>query len=83
MRENKNIKWSVGLPLVNHQKNRSYHTGIKTTPYNALFGKEAYNGLEITNLPPETKKKIKTVKDLYSVLSGIILLSTLLYTCIN
>ena len=55
MRENKNIKWSVCLPLVNHQ---------------------------ITNLPPETKKKIKTVKVLYSVLSGIFNF-TLLYTCIN
>jgi len=64
MRENKNPKWSLGLPLVRHQKNRKYHTGIKITPFNAVFGKEAYNGLEITNLLAEIKKDVKTIKDL-------------------
>ncbi len=54
-------------PLVMHQKKRKYHTGIKTTPFNAVFGKEAYNGLEITNLSTEIKKDVKTIKDLYRV----------------
>jgi hypothetical protein len=49
-----------------------YHSGIKTTPFNAMFGKEAYNGLECLNLPTESREQVKTVKDLYSVLSGII-----------
>jgi len=30
-------------------------TGIKTTPFNAVFGKEAYNGLD------KIKKDIKTI----------------------
>jgi hypothetical protein len=38
-----------------NQKNRKYHTGIKTTPFNAVFGKEAYNGLD------EIKKDAKTI----------------------
>lgn len=46
MRENKNPNWSIGLYIVQHQKNRKYHSGIKTTPYNMMFGHEAYNGLE-------------------------------------
>ena len=71
MRENKNPYWSLGLPIVMHQKNRKFHSGIQTTPYNALFGKEAYNGLEFLNLPKESKEKVKTIKDLYSLLSGV------------
>jgi hypothetical protein len=43
MRENKNPNWSIGLYIVQHQKNRKYHSGIKTTPYNMMFGHEAYN----------------------------------------
>ena len=53
IRENKNPKWSLGLPIVMHQKNRKYHTGIKKIHFNDVFGKEAYNGLEITNLSAE------------------------------
>ena len=60
--------WMHKNPLVMHQKNRKYHTGIKTTPFNAVFGKEVYNGLEITNLSTEIKKDVKTIKDLYSVI---------------
>jgi hypothetical protein len=71
MRENNSPHWSLGLPLVMHQKNRKYHKGIGTSPYNALFGKEAYNGLELINLPATAKEKIKNIKDLYNVLLGM------------
>ena len=46
-------------------------SGIGTSPYNALFGKEAYNGLELINLPATAKEKIKNIKDLYNVLLGM------------
>jgi len=72
MRENKCSEWSKGLPIVQYIKNRKHHRGIGTSPYNALFGKEAYNGLEIVQLPNESKKKIKTVKELLTILTGII-----------
>ena len=57
MREYKNPHWSLGLSLVMHQKNRKFHRGLGTSPFNALFGIEAYNGLEIINIPAESKKK--------------------------
>ena len=64
MRENRNPNWSLGLAIVMHQKNQKYHSGIKITPFNAMFGKEAYNGLECLNLPTESREQVKTVKDL-------------------
>lgn len=68
MRENKTSKWSIGLPIVQYIKNRKYNKGIGTSPYNALFGREAYNGLEILNLP--SGDKVDTLTDLYNKLSG-------------
>ena len=49
MRDNKSCHWTQGLPIVQHQKNRKFHRGIQTSPYNALFGSEAFNGLEMVN----------------------------------
>ena len=72
MRINKSTKWTVGLPLVQHQKNRKHNKGINSTPYNAVFGHEAYNGLEMVNqLTDSQKKGIKTVKDLFLALGKI------------
>lgn len=66
MRTNKTTKWTVGLPLVQHQKNRKHNTGINSTPYCALFGHEVYNGLEIvTELSDAQCKSIKTAKELF------------------
>ena len=64
MRENKSTHWTIGLPYVQHQKNRN----IGTSPFQALFGSAAYNGLEFLNLPRESKNKIKTASDLFSVI---------------
>ena len=76
MRLNKTSYWSLGLPLVMHQKNRKFHIGIGTSLHNALFGKESYNGLEIMNLPIASKEKIKTLADLYREFSRIFLVDT-------
>ena len=66
MRQTKSTKWTLGLPIVEHQKNRKFHSGIKSTPYNALFGHEAYNGLEIfTQFDDEQRANINTLNDLY------------------
>ena len=45
-----------------------YLKGIKMTPYKALFGCEMYSGLEFLNLPLEEKNKIKTAKQLFTLL---------------
>lgn len=40
------------------------------TPYKALFGCEMYSGLEIFNLPVQEKTKIKTAKQLFTLLGN-------------
>ncbi|CAF1140798.1 unnamed protein product, partial [Brachionus calyciflorus] len=70
MRQFKCSNWSKALPLIQHQKNRKFHRGIGTSPFNAVFGKEAYNGLEISNLPADNKKKIKTINDLFNTFTA-------------
>jgi len=69
MRQTKSTQWTLGLPIVEHQKNRKYHTGIKSSPYNALFGHEAYNGVEVlTHLSDEQKNGIESLMDLFKAL---------------
>ncbi|XP_023310789.1 uncharacterized protein LOC111691755 [Anoplophora glabripennis] len=36
--DNNNEHWSEGLRFVQLMKNRAFHSGIKRTPYEALFG---------------------------------------------
>ena len=51
------------------KKNRKFHRGINTSPYNALFGHEAYNGLEIIkSLSDEQRKGITSARELFSIL---------------
>jgi len=46
MREHKTTNWTLGLPIVQHPKNRKFHRGINNTAYNTLFGRESFDGLE-------------------------------------
>jgi hypothetical protein len=41
MRENSCKDWPVGIKFVQFQKNLSYHSGIKRTPYKAMLGVQA------------------------------------------
>ena len=43
--DNNSTDWPIGLRFVQFQKNCSYHSGIKQTPYKALFGTDAQIGL--------------------------------------
>jgi len=70
MRTNKTANWSIGLPYVQYIKNRKFNKGIGMSSYQAVFGKEAYNGLELIKLPDSHKEKIKSLKDLYTNISG-------------
>jgi len=71
MRTNKTSNWAIGLPFVQYIKNRKFNKGIGMSSYQAVFGKEAYNGLEIINLPDAQIEKIKSLKDLYNNISGM------------
>lgn len=65
MRENKSKKWSMGLNFIQLRKNNSFHTGIKSSPYKAVFGSDTPLGVTSAALPSED---FKTVKELYNLL---------------
>ena len=64
MRENPNQSWTIGLKFVQFAKNNSYHSGIKRSPYKALFGVDAKMGLTSTALPPEILSSLQSEDDL-------------------
>jgi hypothetical protein len=67
MHENSCKDWQVGIKFVQFQKNLSYHSGIKRTPYKAMFGVEAKVGLTSSSLPDEIISKISTEDDLKDI----------------
>ena len=57
--------WPVGLKLVQLSKNSSCHSGIKQSPYKALFGSDARAGSRSTRLPSEVLERMVTESDLF------------------
>jgi hypothetical protein len=45
MQTNNTRHWAEGLRLIQFMKDRSYHQGIKQSPYEAMFGCKAKVGL--------------------------------------
>lgn len=64
MKDNDSTKWSEGLRYVQFMKNRAYHSGIKQSPYKALFGMEPRVGLSTSSLPQEIINDIQDEDDL-------------------
>ncbi|XP_055932280.1 KRAB-A domain-containing protein 2-like [Argiope bruennichi] len=60
MKDNKTTKWSYGLRFVQFMKNRALHSGIKQSPYKAMFGIEPRVGMTTSTLPSDI---IKTIED--------------------
>lgn len=50
-------------------KNSAYHSGIKRSPYTAMFGTELKVGLTSSSLPSEIIDKLQTEDDLLTVLN--------------
>ncbi|XP_023210347.1 KRAB-A domain-containing protein 2-like [Centruroides sculpturatus] len=67
MQDNKSDRWSEGLRFVQFMKNRAYHSGIKRTPYEALFGCKPKVGLSFL---PELKD-INTEEQLEKVIESV------------
>ncbi|XP_068207590.1 KRAB-A domain-containing protein 2-like [Palaemon carinicauda] len=67
--DNDTTYWPMGLRFVQFQKNSSYHSGIKQSPYKALFGVDARVGVRSTALPDEVLKTMITEKDLLGAYS--------------
>ena len=70
MSDNNTTDWTVGLKFVQFQKNSSYHSEIKRTPFAALFGSDAKVGLTTSALPHEVICKLQSEDDLISVITN-------------
>ncbi|KHJ40188.1 integrase core domain protein [Trichuris suis] len=64
MQDKKTDQWSEGLRFVQLMKNRAFHSGIKRTPYEALFGCKAEVGLATSSLPQDVLQDIQTEEQL-------------------
>ncbi|XP_047488152.1 uncharacterized protein LOC125038654 [Penaeus chinensis] len=67
MANNKTQDWSVGLRFVQHQKNSAHHSGIKRTPFKAMFGTDPRVGLASLRLPPEVLERLQSEEDLLTL----------------
>uniref|UniRef100_A0A6P7GQ22 KRAB-A domain-containing protein 2-like n=1 Tax=Diabrotica virgifera virgifera TaxID=50390 RepID=A0A6P7GQ22_DIAVI len=64
LESNQTNKLSEGLRSVQFDKNRAYLSGIKYSPYEAMFGVFAKVGFKTSSLPEDALENISTVEDL-------------------
>ena len=69
MRDNRTTKWASGLKFVQWSKNNRHHSGIKSTPYSALFSHEPQLGLSTSTIPKELIDRIETEEDLEALIN--------------
>ena len=62
--DNNSTDWPTGLRFVQFQKNNSYHSGIKPSPFKALFGRDAQVGLLSASFPSEFLERLVSEDDL-------------------
>lgn len=67
MQDNDSDRWSDGLRFVQLMKNRAFHSGIKRTPYEALFGCKIKVGI---SLPLDDTHKVESEEDLENVIKS-------------
>ena len=65
--DNNSKDWTTGIKFVQFQNNSAYHSGIKCSPYSAMFGSEARIGLTSSSLPNELMSTIESEADLFAV----------------
>ncbi|GFT69769.1 KRAB-A domain-containing protein 2 [Trichonephila clavipes] len=71
MHGNKSNRWSEGLRFVQFMKIRAHHSGIKRTPYDALFGCKSKVGLTTSFLPEDVLKDINTEEQLEKIIESV------------
>uniref|UniRef100_A0A8C4RCU6 Integrase catalytic domain-containing protein n=1 Tax=Erpetoichthys calabaricus TaxID=27687 RepID=A0A8C4RCU6_ERPCA len=64
MADNQTNKWSEGIQFVQFMKNRGYHSAIKRSPYEAMFGCPAKVELSSSIIPQSVLHSINTEEDL-------------------
>ena len=62
--DNNTKTWSEGLRFIQGKKNRAVHSGIKTSPYVAMFGAAQRIGLGDSPLTEDTYSSIETEEEL-------------------
>lgn len=70
MRDNATTNWARGLKFVQWSKNNRHHSGIKATPYSALFSHEPQLGLRGTTIPTHLIDQINTEEELEAATSA-------------
>ncbi|CAG9561120.1 unnamed protein product [Danaus chrysippus] len=71
MQDNNTTNWSNGIRFVQFMKNRALHSGIKQSPYKAMFGIEPRVGLMTSTLPRDVIEDIRDEDDLENALNKI------------
>ncbi|XP_068206217.1 KRAB-A domain-containing protein 2-like [Palaemon carinicauda] len=67
--DNNTTDWTVGLKFVQFQKNSSYHSGIRRSPFAALFGSDAKVGLTTSALPHDVIHRLQSEDELLAVIT--------------
>ena len=62
--------WSEGLRFIQSKKNRALHSGIKTSPYKAMFGTAQRIGLGDSPLTEDMYSTIETEEELEQLFSA-------------
>ncbi|KAI6651387.1 KRAB-A domain-containing protein 2-like [Oopsacas minuta] len=65
--DNDSTDWPTELRFVQFQKNSGYHSGIKQSPFKALFGRDAQVGLRSASLSNEILERLVSEDDLITV----------------
>lgn len=64
-----NLKnWSYGLKFVQLIKNITFHSGIKKTPYEAMFGRPPQFALAMSSIPTDALTDVESEEDLEDVI---------------
>ena len=67
MKDNSTTKWAQGLRFVQFMKNRALHSGIKMSPYKAMFGIEPRVGLKTKLTDNKIISEVSSEEDLEQI----------------
>lgn len=71
LKTHNSTRWSEGLRFVQFTKNRTYHSGIGCSPYEAMFGTPAKLGLQSSSLPSCEYEGLETEEQLEQLLEPV------------
>ncbi|XP_064109652.1 KRAB-A domain-containing protein 2-like [Macrobrachium nipponense] len=71
MKDNNFTQWSQGLRFVQWKKNTRFHSGIRRTPYEAMYGQKARLGVDATSVPEEVPDSMQTEEQLAEALGVV------------